>query len=72
MKRSRKSSLKIRKTIQASRAKVFRAWSDTKIAKTWSCPEGCELTLFKSNPKVGGKYQLTMKTPFGPMSASGV
>jgi uncharacterized protein YndB with AHSA1/START domain len=69
---SKTYSFKITKTIKAPRKKVYEAWTDLKAAKKWSVPEGCTITSLKSNFKVGGKYRLAMKTPYGPMSNQGV
>ncbi len=67
-----KNSLQIHQQIKAPRAEVFHAWTDLKIARTWSGPEGVELVVFDADLRVGGSYTLTMKIPDGSlMSAKG-
>jgi uncharacterized protein YndB with AHSA1/START domain len=66
-----KNSFTIRQRIKAPLEMVYAAWADLKIARTWSCPEGCEILLFDADLHVGGSYRMTMKTPGSEMSAYG-
>jgi uncharacterized protein YndB with AHSA1/START domain len=66
------NSFKIHQLVEAPRAKVYEAWSDLDISKKWSAPEGCHLSVFDADLRIGGKYRLTMVTPGGEMSAYGV
>jgi len=64
-------SFKISQTVKAPKSKVYATWTNRKLAKKFTSPPGCVTTSFKTNFKVGGKYQTTMETPHGPMKNSG-
>lgn len=50
----------VKRTINAPVADVFKAWVDPEIMKQWYSPAGMSTTKTKSDPTVGGKYEVTM------------
>jgi uncharacterized protein YndB with AHSA1/START domain len=57
--------LEITRSFEASAAEIFNAWLDREEWARWIGPEGvhCEVPLLE--PRVGGRYRLTMHLPDG-------
>jgi uncharacterized protein YndB with AHSA1/START domain len=57
--------LEITRIFEASPAEVFNAWLDREQWASWIGPEGvhCDVPLLE--PRVGGRYRLTMHLPDG-------
>ena len=62
---SKSPVLEIRRVFDAPPARVFEAWLDRDEWASWIGPEGvrCDLPLFE--PRVDGRYRLTMHLPDG-------
>jgi len=56
-KASEKTSLEIKRFINAPRARVYAAWTDPAQLKQWWGPEGVQTRNFTSEARVGGKYR---------------
>lgn len=67
------TSLQIRRTFSAPRAKVFHAWTDPETLTKWFGPPGYTTQRAEVDLRKGGKYRITMrKDPDGdPFSAFG-
>jgi len=52
-----KTSLQIKRFINAPRERVYRAWTDPAQLKEWWGPEGVRTRNFVADAKVGGKYR---------------
>jgi len=57
IKTSEKTSLEIKRFINAPRARVYAAWTDPAQLKQWWGPEGVQTRNFTSDARVGGKYR---------------
>lgn len=69
--RMKKYSFRTSRIIEASREKVYRAWTNPKLAKRFAAPEGCKTKSFTSDFRVGGDYRTAMQTPYGLMKNKG-
>jgi uncharacterized protein YndB with AHSA1/START domain len=57
-------SLTLVRTLQAPAQEVFKAWTDPGLLHRWmSSPGGA--AVVETDPRVGGRYRLEMKTPDG-------
>jgi uncharacterized protein YndB with AHSA1/START domain len=54
-------NLRLRHRFNASRQKVFQAWTKPEALKRWWCPPGWFGIEFKSNFQEGGRYTFTMQ-----------
>jgi len=52
-----KTSLEIKRFINAPPARVYAAWADPAQLKKWWGPEGVQTRNFVADVRVGGKYQ---------------
>jgi uncharacterized protein YndB with AHSA1/START domain len=57
--------LRISRLIHARRETVFRAWSTADHVKHWFAPEGCAVLEAAVEMRVGGKFDLNMRSPDG-------
>ncbi len=57
--------VKIERVFNATREKVWEAWTDPEIIKKWWGPEGFSAPLIKVNLAVGEKYIFAMHGPEG-------
>ncbi len=57
MKAEEKTSLKIKRFINAPRDRVYAAWTDPVQLKEWWGPEGVRTRNFAADARPGGKYQ---------------
>jgi uncharacterized protein YndB with AHSA1/START domain len=55
------TTLNLRRTFKAPRAKVFQAWTDPEELKNWWGPEGYATPSAEVDLRVGGKYRLGMR-----------
>ena len=53
-----KTALRLSRIINASRERVFQAWTTPEELKLWSAPEGIDLADCSVDLKVGGAYRL--------------
>ena len=66
------TTLQIKKTIAASREKVFQAWTDPKALTRWFAPsDEFSTPLVEVDVRVGGKYRIQMKAPDGGLHTVG-
>jgi uncharacterized protein YndB with AHSA1/START domain len=58
-------AMKIERTFNAPREKIWEAWTDPKILMNWHGPEGFVAPSIKSDFRVGGRYIYAMRGPEG-------
>ena len=56
-KASEKTSLEIKRFINAPRARVYEAWTDPAQLKQWWGPESVQTRDFTADARIGGKYR---------------
>jgi uncharacterized protein YndB with AHSA1/START domain len=56
-KAAEKTSLEIKRFINAPRDRVYSAWTDPAQLKEWFGPENVRMRNFTAEPRVGGKYR---------------
>ncbi len=57
--------LTIRRTFDAPRALVFRAWTEPQHLAQWSCPRGFTMIETRGELRVGGGFFACMRSPAG-------
>src|ERR1700732_1818706 len=57
--------LTIRRTFDAPRALVFKAWTEPQHLARWSCPRGFTFTENSGDLRVGGTFAARMRSPQG-------
>jgi len=57
--------LTIRRSFDAPRTLVFKAWTEPQHLAQWSCPRGFTLTDNRGDLHVGGAFSATMRSPEG-------
>jgi uncharacterized protein YndB with AHSA1/START domain len=60
-----KPSLTVKRRYHAPPEKVFSAWTDPKKLGRWFCPVACEPVLAETDPRVGGRYRIVVRTQSG-------
>ena len=60
-----KPSLTIRRRLNAPPAKVYDAWTDPAKMMRWFGPERGETLRAETDPRVGGRFRVIMRTPAG-------
>ena len=71
-KTAEKTSLEIKRFINAPRERVYRAWTDPAQLKEWWGPEGVRTRSLSVDARVGGKYRWNLVNQEGEeMSAFG-
>ena len=55
----------IRRTFDAPRELVFRAWTEPQMLAQWSCPRGFTFTENSGELRVGGVFSARMRSPQG-------
>lgn len=66
------TTLQISRTFQASREKVFQAWTTAEALKKWFGPtDGFTVPSADVDLRVGGKYRIQMKAPDGEIHTVG-
>jgi uncharacterized protein YndB with AHSA1/START domain len=67
-----KTSLEIKRFINATPARVYAAWTDPAQLKAWFGPENVRTRSITADVRVGGKYRWDLTSPEGEeMSAFG-
>jgi len=64
-KTSEKTSLEIKRFINAPRARVYAAWTDPTQLKEWWGPERVRTRNLVADARVGGKYRWDLTNPEG-------
>ena len=59
------TTLTLRRTFNAERARVYRAWTDPSALSQWFCPLGMEVALAEVDLREGGRYRIGMRSPEG-------
>ena len=59
------TTLRLVRTIKASPARVFEAWTRPEDMRQWSCPEGLSLADVQVDLREGGAFLLDMVDPEG-------
>src|ERR1044072_7629816 len=62
----------VRRTIAASAEDLFDAFLDPEALATWMRPGTIRSTVAHVEPRVGGRYQITMQGESGPLPHTGV
>jgi uncharacterized protein YndB with AHSA1/START domain len=62
---SAERELVMRRTFNAARELVFRAWTEPQLLAQWSCPRGFSFTAQSGDLRVGGSFSATMRSPEG-------
>lgn len=62
---SEDTTLKITRTINAPRQKVFEAWTDFQQLELWWGPEGVKTEALIFEARAGGKFRWELTTPKG-------
>ena len=57
--------LNIRRTFNAPRELVFRAWTEPELLAQWSCPRGFTFSENHGELRVGGAFSARMRSPEG-------
>jgi uncharacterized protein YndB with AHSA1/START domain len=57
--------LRISRVFAAPRMAVFRAWSTSDRVRHWFCPQGYGIPQAQVEMHVGGKFEVTMRSPEG-------
>jgi uncharacterized protein YndB with AHSA1/START domain len=57
--------LHIRRTFNAPRELVFRAWTEPQLLAQWSCPRGFTFSENRGELRVGGAFSARMRSPAG-------
>jgi uncharacterized protein YndB with AHSA1/START domain len=57
--------LRLSRSLHAPRATVFRAWSSAEHVKRWFAPETYTVPKARVELRVGGPFELTMRSPAG-------
>ena len=55
--KTEKTSLEIKRFINAPRARVYAGWTDPEELKQWWGPEGVQTRNFVADARLGGKYR---------------
>ena len=61
----RTAALSLRRTFQASRERVFRAWTTPEEIKRWKGPGDRTTPVVEVDLRVDGKYRVHMRSPDG-------
>jgi len=67
-----KPSLTLKRRIKAPPAKVFAAWTDPALMARWLGPVGTVELVAKTDPRVGGRFEMRMRVPDDEHNVSGV
>ena len=62
----------VRRTIAASPEDLFDAFLDSEALATWMRPGTIRSTVATVEPRVGGRYEITMQGESGPLPHTGV
>jgi uncharacterized protein YndB with AHSA1/START domain len=57
--------LRVSRTFSAPRETVFEAWSSADAIKRWFCPDGYSVPEAKVEMRVGGAFEVCMRSPEG-------
>lgn len=57
------TSLKVVRIVPASVETVFDAWLDADAIRVWMCPGDIFESIATIDPRVGGKYEIVMRSP---------
>jgi uncharacterized protein YndB with AHSA1/START domain len=58
-------TLEVRRTLAASRERVFDAWTRAEELRKWFAPGPLTTAVAESDLRVGGRYRITMRAPDG-------
>ncbi len=57
--------LRLSRVFHARRETVFAAWTSASHVERWFAPEGCTVAEVRVEPRVGGAFELQMRSPGG-------
>lgn len=60
-----KPSLTLRRRLNAPPPRVYEAWTDPAKMMRWFAPANVETLRAETDPKVGGRFRVLMRTPDG-------
>lgn len=58
-------TLILRRTFEAPRILVWKAWTEADHLTRWICPAGFEVLFAEADPRIGGKWRSAMRSPDG-------
>lgn len=58
-------SLTIKRRLNGPPEKCYRAWTDPEALKQWFGPGEHTVVIAESDPRVGGRYRIVMRSPAG-------
>jgi uncharacterized protein YndB with AHSA1/START domain len=64
--------LRLSRVFHARRETVFESWTTARHVERWFCPEGCTVSEVQVDPRVGGPFELFMRSPGGEHRIRGV
>ena len=65
IRQQRPVTLRLRRTFQAPRERVFRAWTSAEEVKRWKGPGPLNVRVAEIDLRVGGRYRVHMRGPDG-------
>src|SRR2546422_7814419 len=60
-------TVRLQRTFQAPREKVFQAWTRPEDLKRWSAPGDLTTPVAEVDLRVGGRYRIDMRAPDGTL-----
>ena len=60
-------TVRLQRTFQAPREKVFQAWTRPEDLKRWSAPGDLTTPIAEVDLRVGGRYRIDMRAPDGTL-----
>jgi uncharacterized protein YndB with AHSA1/START domain len=60
-----KPSLRLERRLGAPPEKVYAAWTEPEHLMQWFGPEGIEMLIAETDPRVGGRYRIVARSPDG-------
>ena len=57
--------IRLSRTFQAPRARVFKGWTTAEHVKRWFCPAGYGVPVANVASEIGGRFEVCMRSPEG-------
>ncbi|MBX3095423.1 MAG: SRPBCC domain-containing protein [Fimbriimonadaceae bacterium] len=58
-------SLEVKRIVNATPERIYRAWTDAEQLRQWHCPEGMTVKSAETPGTAGSTYEITMVSPDG-------
>jgi uncharacterized protein YndB with AHSA1/START domain len=62
---AKQPSLTLTRRLPASPERCFRAWTEPEALKHWFGPPNVDFILAETDPRVGGRFRVVMRSPAG-------